>query len=384
MNDFIYLDNAATTWMDEKVKEAMEPYLMERYSNPSSVYSFSRENKSAMKKTRDAAAKLLGAKPKDIYFTSGGSEAINWAIKGVAYGNPDKGRHIVSTKVEHHATLHTLEFLEKQGFEVTYLDVDEEGFIDLRSLEKAIRRDTVLVSIMAANNEIGTIMPIKEIGRICREKGTFFHTDAVQAVGSVKIDVEEMNIDFLSASAHKFHGPKGAGFLYLRSGIVIENLIHGGNQERGRRSGTENVSGIVGLGKALEILTEEMDRKNEALISLRDKLTQGLLEIEGTRLNGPRGEKRLPNNVNVSFTGVDGEALLLNLDLAKILASSGSACTSGAIDESHVLKSIGVDKEYIRGSLRLTLSKYNTEEEVEKTIDTIREILKRQRRLDRP
>lgn len=384
MNDFIYLDNAATTWMDEKVKEAMEPYLMERYSNPSSVYSFSRENKSAMKKTRDAAAKLLGAKPKDIYFTSGGSEAINWAIKGVVYGNPDKGRHIVSTKVEHHATLHTLEFLEKQGFEVTYLDVDEEGFIDLRSLEKAIRRDTVLVSIMAANNEIGTIMPIKEIGRICREKGTFFHTDAVQAVGSVKIDVEEMNIDFLSASAHKFHGPKGAGFLYLRSGIVIENLIHGGNQERGRRSGTENVSGIVGLGKALEILTEEMDRKNEALISLRDKLTQGLLEIEGTRLNGPRGEKRLPNNVNVSFTGVDGEALLLNLDLAKILASSGSACTSGAIDESHVLKSIGVDKEYIRGSLRLTLSKYNTEEEVEKTIDTIREILKRQRRLDRP
>jgi len=384
MNDFIYLDNAATTWMDEKVKEAMEPYLMERYSNPSSVYSFSRENKSAMKKTRDAAAKLLGAKPKDIYFTSGGSEAINWAIKGVAYGNPDKGRHIVSTKVEHHATLHTLEFLEKQGFEVTYLDVDEEGFIDLRSLEKAIRRDTVLVSIMAANNEIGTIMPIKEIGRICREKGTFFHTDAVQAVGSVKIDVEEMNIDFLSASAHKFHGPKGAGFLYLRSGIVIENLIHGGNQERGRRSGTENVPGIVGLGKALEILTEEMDRKNEALISLRDKLTQGLLEIEGTRLNGPRGEKRLPNNVNVSFTGVDGEALLLNLDLAKILASSGSACTSGAIDESHVLKSIGVDKEYIRGSLRLTLSKYNTEEEVEKTIDTIREILIRQRRLDRP
>lgn len=384
MNDFIYLDNAATTWMDEKVKEAMEPYLMERYSNPSSVYSFSRENKSAMKRTRDAAAKLLGAKPKDIYFTSGGSEAINWAIKGVVYGNPDKGRHIISTKVEHHATLHTLEFLEKQGYEVTYLDVDEEGFIDLRSLERAIRRETVLVSIMAANNEIGTIMPIKEIGRICREKGTFFHTDAVQAVGSVKIDVEEMNIDFLSASAHKFHGPKGAGFLYLRSGIVIENLIHGGNQERGRRSGTENVPGIVGLGKALEILTEEMDRKNEALISLRDKLTQGLLQIEGSRLNGPRGEKRLPNNVNVSFTGVDGEALLLNLDLAKILASSGSACTSGAIDESHVLKAIGVDKEFIRGSLRLTLSKYNTEEEVEKTIDTIREILLRQRRLDRP
>lgn len=384
MNDFIYLDNAATTWMDEKVKEAMEPYLMERYSNPSSVYSFSRENKSAMKRTRDAAAKLLCAKPKDIYFTSGGSEAINWAIKGVVYGNPDKGRHIVSTKVEHHATLHTLEFLEKQGFEVTYLDVDEEGSIDLRALEKAIRRDTVLVSIMAANNEIGTILPVKEIGRICREKGTYFHTDAVQAVGAVKIHVDEMNIDFLSASAHKFHGPKGAGFLYLRSGIVIENLIHGGNQERGRRSGTENVAGIVGLGKALEILTEEMDQKNEALTVLRDQLIHGLLEIEGTRLNGPVGDRRLPNNVNVSFTGVDGEALLLNLDLAKILASSGSACTSGAIDESHVLSAIGVEKDFIKGSLRLTLSKYNTEEEVVKTIEIIREILSRQRRLNRP
>lgn len=384
MNDFIYLDNAATTWMDDKVKDAMEPYLMERYSNPSSVYSFSRENKSAMKRTRDAAAKLIGAKPKDIYFTSGGSEAINWAIKGVAYGNPDKGRHIVSTRVEHHATLHTLSFLEKQGFEVTYLDVDEVGGIDLASLEKAIRKDTVLVSIMAANNEIGTILPIKEIGRICKEKGTYFHTDAVQAVGAVKIDVEEMDIDFLSASAHKFHGPKGVGFLYLRSGIVIENLIHGGNQERGRRSGTENVSGIVGLGKALEILLDEMDRKNEAVAGLRDKLIQGLLEMEGARLNGPSGDKRLQNNVNVSFSGVDGEALLLNLDLAKILASSGSACTSGAIDESHVLNAIGVGKEFIRGSLRLTLSKYNTEDDVVKTIEAVREILTRQRRLNRP
>ncbi|WP_312650203.1 cysteine desulfurase NifS [Proteiniclasticum sp.] len=384
MNDFIYLDNAATTWMDEKVKEAMEPYFMERYSNPSSVYSFSRENKSAMKRTRDVAAKLLGAKPKDIYFTSGGSEAINWAIKGVVYGNPDKGRHIVSTKVEHHATLHTLEFLEKMGFEVTYLDVDDEGFIDLKVLEQAIRKDTVLVSIMAANNEIGTILPLKEIGRICREKGTFFHTDAVQAIGSVHIDVEEMNIDFLSASAHKFHGPKGVGFLYLRSGIVIENLIHGGNQERGRRSGTENVAGIVGLGKALETVLDEMNHKNDTLSSLRDRFIKGLLEIEGSRLNGPAGKERLPNNINISFTGVDGEALLLNLDLAGILASSGSACTSGAIDESHVLKAIGVEKSFIRGSLRLTLSKYNTEEEVDKTIETIREILRRQRKLDRP
>ena len=383
MTDFIYLDNAATTFMDYAVLKAMEPYYLEKYSNPSSIYSFSRENKSAMKRTRDVAAKLLGAKPKDIYFTSGGSEAINWAIKGVVYGNEGKGRHLVSTRIEHHAALHTLEFLEKQGYEVTYLDVDETGQIDLLELRRAIRPDTVLVSIMAANNEIGTILPLKEIGRICREMGTFFHTDAVQAVGAVEIDVEEMNIDFLSASAHKFHGPKGAGFLYLRSGIVIENLIHGGNQERGRRSGTENVAGIVGMGKALEILMAEKEEKNRRLTSLRNQLTEGLLQIEGSRLNGPKGTERLPNNVNISFSEVDGEALLMNLDLAGILASSGSACTSGAIDESHVLQAIGVEKEYIRGSLRFTLSKYNMEDEIEKTIETVKEVVMRQRRIGR-
>lgn len=383
MTDFIYLDNAATTFMDYDVLKAMEPYYLEKYSNPSSIYSFSRENKSAMKRTRDVAAKLLGAKPKDIYFTSGGSEAINWAIKGVVYGNEGKGRHLVSTRIEHHATLHTMEFLEKQGYEVTYLDVDETGQIDLSELKRAIRPDTVLVSIMAANNEIGTILPLKEIGKICREMGTFFHTDAVQAVGAVEIDVEEMNIDFLSASAHKFHGPKGAGFLYLRSGIVIENLIHGGNQERGRRSGTENVAGIVGMGKALEILMAEKEEKNRRLTSLRNQLTEGLLQIEGSRLNGPKGVDRLPNNVNISFSGVDGEALLMNLDLAGILASSGSACTSGAIDESHVLQAIGVEKEYIRGSLRFTLSKYNMEDEIEKTIKTVEEVVMRQRKIGR-
>ena len=383
MSDFIYLDNAATTIMDYDVLKAMEPYYMEKFSNPSSVYSFSRENKSAIKRTRDQAAKLLGAKPKDIYFTSGGSEAINWAIKGVVYGNEAKGKHIVSTKIEHHATLHTLEFLEKQGFEVTYLDVDSTGQIDLEDLRKAIRPDTVLVSIMAANNEIGTILPLKEIGTICKEKEAFFHTDAVQAIGAIDHDVEEMHIDFLSASAHKFHGPKGAGFLYLRSGIVIENLIHGGNQERGRRSGTENVAGIVGLGKALEIVMIDKEEKKRKLVGLRDQLIEGLLEIEGSRLNGPIGEMRLPNNVNVSFSGVDGEALLLNLDLAGILASSGSACTSGAIDESHVLQAIGVEKEFTRGSLRLTLSKYNVEEEIEKTIATVKEILIRQRKINR-
>jgi len=383
MTDFIYLDNAATTIMDYDVLKAMEPYYLEKFSNPSSVYSFSRENKSAIKRTRDQAAKLLGAKPKDIYFTSGGSEAINWAIKGVVYGNEAKGKHIVSTRIEHHATLHTLEFLEKHGYEVTYLDVDSIGQIDLDDLRKAIRSDTVLVSIMAANNEIGTILPLKEIGTICKEKEVFFHTDAVQAIGAIDLDVEEMHIDFLSASAHKFHGPKGTGFLYLRSGIVIENLIHGGNQERGRRSGTENVAGIVGLGKALEIVMIDKEDKKRNLVGLRDQLIEGLLKIEGSRLNGPVGEMRLPNNINVSFSGVDGEALLLNLDLAGILASSGSACTSGAIDESHVLQAIGVEKEFSRGSLRLTLSKYNVEEEIEKTIAIVEEIIIRQRKIGR-
>lgn len=382
MNDFIYLDNAATTIMREEVLEAMKPYLLEKYSNPSSIYSFSRENKSAIKHTRDIASKLIHAKPKDIYFTSGGSESINWAIKGVAFGNKDKGMHFISTKIEHHATLHTLEFLEKQGFEVTYLDVDLNGFIDLDELRKAIRKDTVMVSIMAANNEIGTILPVKEIGAICKEKGVFFHTDAVQAMGIIDFDVDDMNIDFLSASAHKFHGPKGVGMLYVRSGIVIENLIHGGNQERGRRAGTENVAGIVGLGKALELLQGNKDKK-DTVIKLRDRFIEGLLEIPGTRLNGPKDDLRLPNNVNVSFLDVDGESILLNLDLKGVMASSGSACTSGAIDESHVLQAIGVEKAYIRGSLRLSLSEDNTEKEVEDVLLIVRDIIEKQRKLNK-
>lgn len=382
MNDFIYLDNAATTIMREEVLDAIKPYLLEKYSNPSSIYSFSRENKSAIKHTRDIASKLIHAKPKDIYFTSGGSESINWAIKGVAFGNKDKGMHLISTKIEHHATLHTLEFLEKQGFEVTYLDVDLNGFIDLDELRKAIRKDTVMVSIMAANNEIGTILPVKEIGAICREKGVFFHTDAVQAMGIIDFDVDDMNIDFLSASAHKFHGPKGVGMLYVRSGIVIENLIHGGNQERGRRAGTENVAGIVGLGKALELLHGNKDKKDK-IIKLRDRFIEGLLEIPGTRLNGPKDDLRLPNNVNVSFLDVDGESILLNLDLKGVMASSGSACTSGAIDESHVLQAIGVEKAYIRGSLRLSLSEDNTEKEVEDVLLIVRDIIEKQRTLSK-
>ena len=382
MNDFIYMDNAATTIMREEVLEAMKPYLLEKYSNPSSIYSFSRENKSAIKHTRDIASKLIHAKPKDIYFTSGGSESINWAIKGVAFGNKDKGMHLISTKIEHHATLHTLEFLEKQGFEITYLDVDQNGFIDLNELRQAIRKDTVMVTIMAANNEIGTILPVKEIGAICKEKGVFFHTDAVQAMGTIDFDVDDMNVDFLSASAHKFHGPKGVGMLYVRSGIVIENLIHGGNQERGRRAGTENVAGIVGLGKALELLQGNKDKK-EKITKLRDRLIEGLLEIPGTRLNGPKGDLRLPNNVNVSFLDVDGESILLNLDLKGVMASSGSACTSGAIDESHVLQSIGVEKAYIRGSLRLSLSEDNMEKEVEDVILLVSDIIEKQRKLNK-
>lgn len=379
----IYLDNAATTCMDEAVYLAMEPYFSLHYGNPSSVYSFARENKSAMKRTRDLAAVLLHAKPKDIYFTSGGTEAINWALKGIYFAHRQKGNHIISVKTEHHATLHTLEFLEKTGAEVTYLEVDTDGRIDLKVLRRMIRPDTVLVSIMAANNEIGTIMPLKEIGEICREKGVFFHTDAVQAVGAVEIDVEDMNIDFLSASAHKFHGPKGVGFLYAKSGIVFENLLHGGNQERGRRSGTENVAGIVGMGKAIEILLNEMPEKNVKLRKLRDQLLDGLLSIEDTKLNGPDRSERLPNNVNLSFKDVEGESLLLNLDLAGILASSGSACTSGAIDASHVLQAIGVNESYIYGSLRLSVSKYNTEEEIEEAVKVIRETVLRLRKLSR-
>jgi len=383
MSKYIYLDNAATTKMDDRVFEAMKPYFLEVYGNPSSVYSIAREGKSAMKRTRDVAAKLLGAKAKDIYFTSGGTEAVNWALKGVLYGHKDQGNHVISVVTEHHASLHTLAFLEKQGFEVTYLTVDEEGQIDLGALKQAMRKETVLVSVMAANNEIGTLMPLKDIGTLCQEHGVYFHTDAVQALGAMDIDVEEMHIDFLSASAHKFHGPKGVGFLYARSGIVIENHLHGGNQERGRRSGTENVAGIAGMGKALAILQEEKEKKNEILRHLRALLYQELKELPGMRLNGPKLERRLQNNLNVSFQGVDGEGLLMNLDLLGILASSGSACTSGAIDESHVLLAIGVPKDYIRGSLRLTLSKYNTEEEVKEAGRLIKETVLRLRTMNR-
>ena len=379
MKKGIYMDNAATTPMEPRVFEAMMPYLESSYGNPSSVYSFSRENKAAIKNTRIQASKLINAKPQEIYFTSGGSESINWALKGICFAHEHEGKHIISVKTEHHAALHALEFLEKRGFEVTYLDVDELGYINLDDLEKSIRKDTILVSIMAANNETGTITDLQSIGKICAEKKVLFHTDAVQAMGATEIDVRDMHIDLLSASAHKFHGPKGVGFLYVKAGIPIENLIHGGNQERGRRSGTENVAGIVGLSIALALLDEEAEEKIDKISKLRDLLIEGLLDISDSKLNGPKGKHRLPNNVNVSFKDVDGESLLLNLDLNGVYASSGSACTSGAIDESHVLLAMGVESDYIKGSLRLTLSQFNTEEEVYQVVDMIKTTVKRLR-----
>lgn len=379
MKKGIYMDNAATTPMEPRVFEAMMRYLESSYGNPSSVYSFSRENKAAIKNTRIQASKLINAKPQEIYFTSGGSESINWALKGVCFAHEHEGRHVISVKTEHHASLHALEFLEKRGFEVTYLNVDELGYINLDDLEKSIRKDTILVSIMAANNETGTITDLQSIGKICAEKNVLFHTDAVQAIGATKIDVRDMHIDLLSASAHKFHGPKGVGFLYVKAGIPIDNLIHGGNQERGRRSGTENVAGIVGLGIALALLDEEAEEKIDKISKLRDLLIEGLLDIPDSKLNGPKGKHRLPNNVNVSFKDVDGESLLLNLDLNSVYASSGSACTSGAIDESHVLLAMGVESDYIKGSLRLTLSQFNTEEEVYQVVDMIKTTVKRLR-----
>lgn len=379
MKKGIYMDNAATTLMDPRVWEAMMPYLEFSYGNPSSVYSFSRENKAAIKNTRDQASKLINAKPQEIYFTSGGSESINWALKGVCFAHEHEGKHVISVKTEHHAALHALEFLEKRGFEVTYLDVDEFGYVNLNDLEKLIRKDTILVSIMAANNETGTLADLQSIGKICDEKQVLFHTDAVQAIGATELDVRDMHIDLLSASAHKFHGPKGVGFLYVKAGIPIENLIHGGNQERGRRSGTENVAGIVGLGKALDLLNQDSKEKLEKIRFLRNLLIEGLLEIPDTKLNGPKGEHRLPNNVNISFKDIDGESLLLNLDLNSVYASSGSACTSGAIDESHVLKAMGIESDYIKGSLRLSLSQFSSEEEVHQVVDIIKTTVKRLR-----
>lgn len=375
----IYMDNAATTRVSEPVAQAMMPYLTEVFGNPSSVHSFGREARKALDHARAQVAQALGAEPKEIYFTGCGTESDNWAIRGAAYAHKDKGNHIITTTIEHHAVLHTCEQLEKEGFEVTYLEVDEYGRVDVKTLEAAIRPTTILISVMAANNEIGTLEPIEEIGRIAREHKVLFHTDAVQAIGSVPFDVKRMNIDMLSLSGHKFHAPKGVGALYIRSGVRIDRFIRGGAQERGQRAGTENLASIVGMGRAIELATQNLEAHNAKLSALRDRLIQGILSnIPEVRLNG-HPTMRLPGNVNVSIRYIEGESLLLSLDLKGIAASSGSACTSGSLDPSHVLLAIGLPHEIAHGSLRFSLSEENTEAEVDYVIDTLREIVDRLR-----
>ena len=375
----IYMDNAATTRVTEPVAQAMLPYLTEVFGNPSSVHAFGRDARRALDAARAQVAAALNAKPNEIYFTGCGTESDNWAIRGTAYARRDKGNHIITSAIEHHAVLHTCEQLEKEGFKVTYLPVDEEGLIRIEDLKAAITPETILITIMTANNEIGTIQPIAEIGAIAKENGIRFHTDAVQAIGSVKIDVKEMNIDMLSLSGHKFHAPKGVGVLYVRNGVRLERLIQGGAQERTQRAGTENLASIVALGKAIELATANIDAHNEKLTAMRDRLIDGILEtIPETRLNGHRTQ-RLPGNVNVSVRYIEGEALLLSLDLKGIAASSGSACTSGSLDPSHVLLAIGLPHEIAHGSLRLSLSEENTMEEVEYVIATLKEIVDRLR-----
>lgn len=377
----VYMDYAATTYVKPEVLEEMMPFFTEKFGNPSSFYGISRETKMAIDKARSRVSKALNCEVNEVYFTGGGSEADNWAIKGIASAHRKKGNHIITTKVEHHAVLHTCEYLEKNGFEVTYLNVNEEGFIDLEELKKSITDKTILVSIMFANNEIGTIQPIKEIGEICRERKVIFHTDAVQAVGNIPVDVKEMNIDLLSLAGHKIYGPKGIGVLYVRKGIKIDNLIHGGGQERARRAGTENTASIVGLGKAVELATENLEERGGKLNVLRDKLINGLLKVPHTRLNGPKGEKRLPGNVNITFEFIEGESILLSLDFEGICASSGSACTSGSLDPSHVLLAIGLPHELAHGSLRLTLGDNSTEEDVDYVLEVVPPIIERLRNM---
>ena len=374
----VYMDNAATTRVIEPVFEAMKPYLCDIYGNPSSVHGFGREALTALDRARGQVAAALGAQSSEIYFTGCGTESDNWAIRGAAYARKDRGNHIITTQIEHHAVLHTCQQLEKEGFEVTYLPVDEFGLVHPEELEKALRPETTVVSIMYANNEIGTIQPIPEIGAICRERGVWFHTDAVQAIGNVEINVKEQNIDMLSLSGHKIHAQKGTGALYLRNGIRIPNLIDGGAQERGRRAGTENVAAIVGLAKAMETACSNIEERARRLSAMRDRLIDGVLKIERSRLNGDR-ERRLPGNANFCFEGIEGESLLLLLDMAGICGSSGSACTSGSLDPSHVLLAIGLPHEIAHGSLRLSFSDQNTEEDVDYILETLPGIVERLR-----
>ena len=373
------MDNAATTKIHPDVLKEMLPYLSDNYGNPSSIYSVGRESRKALDSARERVAKALNANLNEIFFTSGGTESDNWAIKGIAFANESKGKHIISTNIEHHAVLHTLTYLEKNGFEITYLPVKENGIIDIKDLEKEIRKDTILISVMFANNEIGTIQPIKEIGEIAHKKGIYFHTDAVQAVGNIPIDVEYLNIDLLSLSGHKINGPKGVGALYIRKGINISNILHGGGQEMRRRAGTENVAGIVGLGKAIEINTKDIEKKSKYLIELRDYFIERILKtVPDTILNGDP-TLRLPGNINVCFKYIEGESILLMLDIKGICASSGSACTSGSLEPSHVLLALGLPHEIAHGSLRLTLSEENTKDDMDYVLETVPPIIEKLR-----
>ncbi|MGI6053270.1 MAG: cysteine desulfurase NifS [Clostridium sp.] len=379
MKQCIYLDNAATTKTRPEVVEAMLPYFTEYYGNPSSIYEFSAEPKRAIAQARETIAKAIGAKTNEIYFTYGGTESDNWALIATAEAYQARGKHIITTKIEHHAILHTCEYLERRGFEVTYLDVDEFGVVKLEELEKAIRPDTILISVMFANNEIGTIEPIREIGEIAKKHGVLFHTDAVQAFGHVPIDVNEYHIDMMSSSAHKINGPKGTGFLYIRTGVKTRSFIHGGAQERKRRGGTENTPGIVGFGKAVEVAMATMKEREEKETALRDHLIKRVMsEIPYVRLNG-HPVNRLSNNANFAFQFIEGESMLIMLDMEGICASSGSACTSGSLDPSHVLLAIGLPHEIAHGSLRLTLSDETTMEQIDFTVDAIKRIVERLR-----
>lgn len=375
----IYFDHAATTPTKPEVLDAMMPYFTQNFGNPSSVYQIAQVNRKAVDDARESIANAIGAKPNEIFFTSGGTEADNWAIKGIAGRKNRKGNHIITTTIEHHAVLHTCEYLEKHGYEVTYLEVDEDGLVTPEQVEAAIKETTILISVMYANNEIGTIMPIKEIGAIAKAHGVPFHTDAVQAVGQEKIDVGELGVDLLSLSGHKIYGPKGIGVLYIRRGVRLCSLIHGGAQERGRRGGTENLPGIVGLAKAMELSYADLDNKNNRVRDIRDYIIDGILkEIPYAKLNGHR-EKRLPNNVNIGFEFVEGESLLLLLDMNGIAASSGSACTSGSLDPSHVMLGIGLPHEKAHGSIRITLGEMNTMEEADKLLEILPAIVQRMR-----
>ncbi|GAA0179667.1 cysteine desulfurase family protein [Clostridium sediminicola] len=378
----LYFDFAATTKVKKKVLEEMLPYFMEYYGNPSSIYSLSRKVKSAIDSSKKNIAKLINSNRTEIYFTSGGTEADNWAVKGIALANREKGKHIITTEIEHAAILNSCKYLQSLGFRVTYLPVDKNGFINLDQLRKNIDKETILVSIMWGNNEIGTVQNIKDIGEICKQSNVYFHTDAVQALGQIPIDVKEMNIDLLSMSAHKIYGPKGIGALYIKKGVKIHNLIHGGEQERGRRSGTENVPGIVGFGKAAELTYENSKDEKNKLICFRDKIIKELLKIDKTKINGATGEDRLPNNINVCFEGVESEELLIVLDTVGIFASAGSACSAGAIEESHVLKAIGLSVDEAKNSIRFTIGYTINNDIIEEFIGKIKMAVNNIRQVD--